>query len=85
MAKQAAVSVREALGGRQRPRRSRASEDPWATQAARKDFRALGWALEYTQHHQLLLWLGLGLAGFAGARTGSEPQPWGLYEGWHDW
>ena len=85
MAAKKLMSAHEALGGRQRPRRLRTSEDLRAAQAAREDFRALGWAVEYGQRQQSLLWLGHSLAGFDGARTGSEPQQWSLYEGWYDW
>jgi len=84
MAKQTAVSVREALGGRQRSRRPRASEDPQAAQAAREDFRALGWAVEYTQRQQSLLWLGQGVDGVVGGLTGAAPHPWDT-DFWSEW
>ena len=85
MAAKKPMSVHEALGGWRRPRRPRPSEDPRAAQAVREGFRALGWAVEYTQRQQSLLWLGHSLEGFGDGYMGSEPQPWHYYEGWDDW
>jgi hypothetical protein len=85
MAAKKLLSVHEALGGWRRPRRPHPKEDPRAAQAAREDFCALGWAVEYTQRQQSLLWLGHGLEGFGGGCAGSELQPWHYYEGWDDW
>lgn len=79
------LSVREALGRWQRTRRPRASEDPRVAQAAREDFRALGWVLEYTQRHQSLLWLGHGVDGFGSRPAEIEFSSWCYYEGWDDW
>jgi|GEM_PF-5594204 len=85
MAQTKPLSVREALGSPSRPRHPRASEDPRVAQAAREDFRALGWALEYTQRHQSLLWLGHGLDGLGNGHTGAEFYSWRYYDGWDDW
>jgi hypothetical protein len=85
MAAKKPMSVHEALGGRQQPRRPRPTRALRAAQAEREDFLALGWAIEYAQRQQALLWLGHSLAGFGDARTVSEPQLRHCCEGWDAW
>jgi len=84
MAEQKPMSIREALGGQQRPRRSRPQEDPWARLSAHEGQRLLGWSIEYTQRQHLLRWLGQGVVDFVSGLSGVESHPWD-YDLWSDW
>ncbi len=84
MPPQKPVSVREALGGQQRPKRPRPQEDPGARLDAHEGQLMLGWSIEYAQRQHSLLWVGQGVDVLVGGLTGSAPHPWDT-DLWSEW
>lgn len=84
MPPQKPVSVREALGGQQRPRRPRPQEDPWARLYAHERQRLLGWSIEHTQRQHSLRWVGQGVEEFVSGLSGAAPHLWDT-DLWSEW